>query len=43
MLAPALRPLAALVPDAVGFALMPGMSLDAALLRPKASEQKQDR
>lgn len=43
MLAPALRPLAALVPDAVGFALLPGMSLDAELFRPKAAEQKQGR
>ena len=43
MLAPALRSLAALVPDAIGFALLPGMSLDAELLRPKAAAQKQDR
>ena len=42
-LAPALRSLAALVPDAIGFALLPGMSLDAELLRPKAAAQKQDR
>jgi hypothetical protein len=43
MLAPALRPLAALVPDAVGFALLPGMSLDAGLFQPKAAALKQDR
>ena len=40
---PADRPLAALVPDAVGFALLPGMSLDAELFRPKAAALKQDR
>lgn len=40
MLDPALRPLAALVQDAIGFALLPRMSLDAELLRPKEPARK---
>ena len=42
-MAPSGPSVAALVPDAVGFALLPGMSLDAELLRLNAPSRTQDR